>query len=783
MTKRDEKPAGVRPQLQTSFVRSADRRFSGYAVDPDELSRAFTVDLLIDGSVIKSTTANEYADELAAKAIGDGCYGFSFHVPESILRDGSWIEARLSNLDVRLGEPIEIGRGRLEVRDVKRPARLRWTGGLRLEGWLDDADEVAPVIDVIVDGEVVSTVKASGWAHVFEGEGEGRAVRAFSFLLPGRFADGSVHRVSIAQATGELLARALPVVAFADGLAEMIQEMADLDSERPRAELFDRLLPMSMPFASYEDWRQRFGPEAAAPSDEKIAVVLIGDGDVDRTLDSLDRQSHADWIAASLILEHEPVSFEPAELRSFLERDGAECSLVIFALAGSVFDPHALAHMASAFERPESAELAYCDVDLIGKDGARWPLALPAFDYERLLEQGYCAHLFAMRRQSLMNGLSRGASSLYRVFNSVLEEDGRDPAQVLHIPLALAAMPAIELSAATEALVAASAAHLSARGVEAEIEAGEGTILPAARVSRLPAAAEITVVIPTRNKISVLRKCLESIRPGIERVSAQVLVIDNGSNDPETIDFLARLDGDDTRVVRIDEPFNFGRLNNLASAQIDSQYLCLLNDDIEALDDQWLEEMLGRIAEPDVGAVGALLLWPSGVVQHGGFVLGPNFRAEHAFNDRIDADPGYGDLLRVARECSAVSAACMVTRRSDYLRVGGLDETSLSIAFNDVDYCLKLRALGRRIVFTPHARLLHAEAVSRGESDRPDIRNRYERELRTFRARWAEAIMDDPCYNPNLSRDMPYSALSWPPGVRDVRVPALPACKDFPPGF
>jgi O-antigen biosynthesis protein len=224
-------------------------------------------------------------------------------------------------------------------------------------------------------------------------------------------------------------------------------------------------------------------------------------------------------------------------------------------------------------------------------------------------------------------------------------------------------------------------------------------------------------------------------------------------------------------------------LNNLAVARVNSKYLCLLNNDVEALDDQWLEEMFGRIAEPDVGAVGALLLWPSRVVQHGGLVLGPDFRAEHAFNDRIEGDPGYGDLLRVAHECSAVTAACMLTRRSDYVEVGGLDETNLSIAFNDVDVCLKLRALGRRIVFTPHAKLIHLESVSRGGDDRPDRTNRYERELRTLRARWGDVIVDDPYYNPNLSRDIPYSALAWPPGVREVRVPALPVCKDVPPGF
>ena len=163
-------------------------------------------------------------------------------------------------------------------------------------------------------------------------------------------------------------------------------------------------------------------------------------------------------------------------------------------------------------------------------------------------------------------------------------------------------------------------------------------------------------------------------------------------------------------MVRVPGTFNFARLNNLAAEAANTELLCLLNNDVKALDDGWLDEMLSRIGEPDVGAVGALLLWPSGVVQHGGVVLGTSFAADHAFKDRMDGDPGYGDLLRVAHECSSVTAACLVTRRQDYLDVGGMDEVRFPVNFNDVDYCLKLRARGQRIVFTPHAKLLHLES-------------------------------------------------------------------------
>ena len=160
--------------------------------------------------------------------------------------------------------------------------------------------------------------------------------------------------------------------------------------------------------------------------------------------------------------------------------------------------------------------------------------------------------------------------------------------------------------------------------------------------------------------------------PAVNHVGANIIVVDNDSTDIETCEYLAGIDGDIATVTRIEGPFNYAKLNNAAAARTDREFLCLLNNDVEASDDRWLAEMVGRATPPDVGAVGALLFYPSGIVQHGGVVLGPNFAATHAFTDRTGNDPGYGDLLRVAHQCSAVTAACLVTRRADYLKVGGM---------------------------------------------------------------------------------------------------------------
>jgi O-antigen biosynthesis protein len=453
-------------------------------------------------------------------------------------------------------------------------------------------------------------------------------------------------------------------------------------------------------------------------------------------------------------------------------------------MAGMSLETNALARIAAAFDAYPDAIAIYGDLDFLADDGRLWPLAFPAFDYERMLEQGYCAHLFAVRRNPLLAGLEARPDNLYRLFNCLLDPAGPGQANILHLPGALATLPKLNWMKAGSRLSAASHIHLRARGIGAEVTQRQGNLFPAVRIKRPIPHERVTVIIPTRDRLSLLRACIDSISPALESCRAHILVVDNDSADPETLDYFADLRRRGIRTLRIEGPFNFARLNNQAAAMLDSDVLCLLNNDIEASSNDWLEEMLTRLAEPDVGAVGALLTWPGGVVQHGGVVLGMNFEAAHAYTDRFSDDPGFADQLLVAHECTAVTAACLVTRRSDYLAVGGMDEARFAVAFNDVDYCLRLRQAGKRIVLTPHAKLVHAESASRGKDVRADRRDRFERERALLRARWGELLNEDPAYNPQLSRDgIPYAGLAWPPGPRTGRYNHVPKARDLPLGL
>jgi GT2 family glycosyltransferase len=511
---------------------------------------------------------------------------------------------------------------------------------------------------------------------------------------------------------------------------------------------------------------------------------------MDDTLASLNEQSHVDWVAASLPDTRGHAGFDNVAAREFLAGQGANVDFVVFLLSGAILESNAVMRMSEAFESHGEIVAVYGDVDVAGGDGSLWPLAFPAFDYERMLEQGYCSYVFALRRSAAERALDGGAGDLYRVFNSLLDGGMKAAEQIAHLPGSLATLPPVDLNAASEALAVATRAHLKRRGIEARATRGRGQLLPAVKTFQRLGGLSITddisttIVIPTRNRRELLEACLKSIQPALNKRNCEVIVVDNDSSDPDTLDYLSSIDRRQAKVLRVAGDFNFARLNNIAAGKARGEFLCLLNNDVQALDGDWLEEMLSRIFAPDVGAVGALLLWPSGVVQHGGVVLGPSFAATHAFNDRMEGDAGYGDLLRVAHQCSAVTAACLLTRRKDYLDLGGMDEFRFPINFNDVDYCLKLRTAGKRIVFTPHAQLLHLESASRGTDKQADRKARFERELRNLRAKWADVLMADPFYNPALSLDpIPFSALAWPLRSMKLRTSTRPVPVNMPPGF
>ncbi|MEW6677854.1 MAG: glycosyltransferase [Pseudomonadota bacterium] len=321
--------------------------------------------------------------------------------------------------------------------------------------------------------------------------------------------------------------------------------------------------------------------------------------------------------------------------------------------------------------------------------------------------------------------------------------------------------------------------HVRRLGFSADIEDG---MLPGSFRIRYHLRDEplVSIIVPTKNKVDLLRNCLTSLIEGTAYSRCEVLVVDNGSDEPETLDYLQALrdlGSDSLKVLSWPGPFNFSAMNNMAASQARGEYLLLLNNDTQVLHEDWLHEMLGYAQRDDVGAVGARLLYPDGTIQHAGAILGlGGMGSNHVFRQAGTDDPGYFGRLMVPQSYSAVTAACLLTRKDHYEAVGGLDETVFQVNFNDVDYCLKLRDKGLKVVWTPHATLRHEESVSQAAPDverlaREEKYKRLYREVESVVEKWHHWFANDPAYNRNLSLMVPFQpeptpALTWDPEWR-----------------
>lgn len=263
----------------------------------------------------------------------------------------------------------------------------------------------------------------------------------------------------------------------------------------------------------------------------------------------------------------------------------------------------------------------------------------------------------------------------------------------------------------------------------------------------------VSIIVPTRDRHELLEKCVDSLREIAYPGDVELVVVDNDSAEDATLAILEHYrENGLARVVSVPGDFNFSRLNNRAVLEAKGSMLCLLNNDIEALDGEWLSAMVRHAVQDDVGAVGAQLLYPDGTVQHAGVVVGIGGAAGHFGKGALPDDDQYASWIGVTRRVSAVTAACMVVRRDLYLTVGGLDEEEFAVAFNDVDFCLKLDQRGYRNVYVAQARLLHHESKSRGVDNTPQKSARFARELAALERRWGTAEYRDARFSPLFSK-------------------------------
>jgi glycosyltransferase involved in cell wall biosynthesis len=436
---------------------------------------------------------------------------------------------------------------------------------------------------------------------------------------------------------------------------------------------------------------------------------------------------------------------------------------------------HALALAMLAAHEHTDAGVIYSDEDKIDdQDRRHLPYFKPDFDPLLLLGQNYLTHLLFLRRDLVVAAggyrLGYEGSQDWDLILRVTE--GLDPSQVVHVPHVLYHWRVHDESTASlvqakpyalEAGQRAVVDHLERRGLS-----GEVTRIPSLGHNRvtwhLPENPPlVSIIIPTKDG-ALLERCVNSLLAFTSYPNFEIVVIDNGSQTFATLNFL-RENEHHLTVIRDDRPFNYSALNNAAVQRVAGSVVCLLNDDTEVIAEDWLTEMVGQLLMPGVGAVGAKLFYPDGRLQHGGVIVGLGGVAGHSHRMSDRLAPGYCGRLLVAQNLSAVTAACMAVRREAWDQVGGLEEENLAIAFNDVDFCLRLREAGWRIVWSPHATLYHHESVSRGPDDVGYRVHEFAKEILYVKGRWGDSLLQDPAYNPNLTLDTEDFSLSWPPRV------------------
>jgi GT2 family glycosyltransferase len=441
-----------------------------------------------------------------------------------------------------------------------------------------------------------------------------------------------------------------------------------------------------------------------------------------------------------------------------------------------VLRPHALLEVAREIARHPDAQLVYSDEDKIDAEGNRFdPYFKPDFSPELIRSQNYFNHLTVHRADQIraVGGWRLGfeGSQDYDLNLRIVERI--EPRQIRHIPKVLyhwravagsTAVAGSEKSYAYTAGLRALSEHLARADVPATAEDAPG--VPFYRVKPRPEGENplVSLIIPTRDKVEVLRHGLESIYAKTAYPNYEVIVVDNGSVEQATLDYFATIaQRADTRVLRYDKPFNYSAINNFGVAHARGAIVGLVNNDVEIIAPDWLNEMAGWAMLPGVGCVGAKLYFGNGLIQHAGVVLGIGGVAGHSHKYFPRDHNGYFGRLKIVQNVSAVTGACLLVRRELYEQVGGLEEEGLSVAFNDIDFCLRVAALGYRNVFTPYAELFHLESISRGAEDSPQKRARFNRELGFMKRRWGAALRADPFYSPNLTLRREDFSLSFPP--------------------
>jgi len=429
---------------------------------------------------------------------------------------------------------------------------------------------------------------------------------------------------------------------------------------------------------------------------------------------------------------------------------------------------HALYYLVKVINENPNVQIIYTDEDKIDSQNIRSePHFKPDWSPDTLLSYNYVAHLMAIRKDIVekVGGFRKGtegAQDYDMILRASLYADEKN---ILHIPWVLYHWRMWEQSTALsektkiyteKSSIKAIKDYLKAKGIKgAKVEKGKlpntyRVIYPIPTPTPL-----VSIIIPTKDKVELLQKCVDSILEKTDYKNYEILIVDNASKEKETFEYYKKLTQKhkNIRVLNYNKPFNFSAICNYGVKNARGELILLLNNDTEVINSDWLTEMVRHAVRPEIGCVGAKLYYPDGTIQHAGVIIGLGGVAGHSHKHYPKDHPGYMKRLMIVQNVSAVTAACLMVKKKIYEEVGGLDEENLKVAFNDVDFCLKVREAGYRNLWTPYAELYHYESKSRGSEDTPEKVERFRKEIEYMKKKWGKKLLRDPYYNPNLTLD------------------------------
>ena len=442
-----------------------------------------------------------------------------------------------------------------------------------------------------------------------------------------------------------------------------------------------------------------------------------------------------------------------------------------------VLSTHALYLVAREINHHPTVDLVYSDEDKITARGRRYePHFKSDWNPDLFLSQNIMSPLGVFRAE-LVDKVGKlrpecDGSQDYDLALRVIDETSAE--RIRHIPFVLCHRRAALASNAPHSGESSSAVrartavrdHLCRRRIDAKVVSIPGLSFPAVQYA-LDSELSVSIIIPTKDRSDLLSRCVRGILEETAYRNLEVIIIDNHSDQDATHAYFRQIEGNQrVRILEYNLSFNFSLINNWGAEQSRGDILLFLNNDTEPIEASWLRHMVANARRPEVGAVGAKLLYPNGRVQHGGVILGMTGIAGHLHRNLPADDPGYFGRAVLQQNLSAVTGACIAMRRNVFFEVGGFDGANLPIAFSDVDLCLRLRELGYLIVWTPLAQLIHHETASRTLDLMPCRYREFLRENDYMRLRWGHILNRDPYFSPNLSRHDLSPSIAFPPAVR-----------------